>query len=49
MLGTLKLLFPEKTFVTIWMILEDGVFTMIILNLSHIFDSMNSSNDTDVI
>ena len=49
MLGTLKLLFPKKTFVTIWMILKAGVFTMITLNLSAIFDSMNSSNDTDVI
>ena len=49
MLGTLKLLFPKKTFVTIWMILKAGVFTMITLNLSDIFDSMNSSNDTGVI
>ena len=30
------------------MILKAGVFTMITLNLSNIFDSMNSSNDTDV-
>ena len=49
MLGTLKLLFPKKTFVTIWMILKAGVFTMITLNLSDIFDSMNGSDDTDVI
>ena len=49
MLGTLKLLFPKKTFVTIWMILKAGVFTMITLKLSDIFDSMNSSHDTDVI
>ena len=31
------------------MILKAGVFTMITLNLSDIFDNMNSSNDTGVI
>ena len=40
-LGTLKLLFPKKTFVTILIILKAGVFTMITLNLSDIFDNMN--------
>ena len=31
------------------MILKAGVFIMITLNISDIFESMNSSNDTDVI